>query len=245
VDPLEMLARSELFEGANPADFEPLARSARTRHYGRGERIWTTGDRADKVYLALTGEVVASRIGPNGEEFVVELFAAGDVFGLFHLFSPSPVRVFDVSAADATSCWVIPSEDFIRLLERNPRLMMLMLRTYSRWIVRRDIQDADTSFRNVAAQVATRLLHLANQFGEPSNDGLQIRLHVTETTLANMIGASRENVSRAIARLQRAGDLRRDNGLFVLMRPDEMRLRYSWVTNEEARSVNFKRSSRS
>jgi CRP/FNR family transcriptional regulator len=119
--------------------------------------------------------------------------------------------------------------------------MLLVLRTYSRWIVRRDLQDADRSFRNVAAQVATTLLHLADQFGKPSTDGVQISIHVTETTLANMIGASRENVSRAIAKLQRSGEVRRKHGLFVLVRPVELRARYSWVTNEEARVVSSKR----
>jgi hypothetical protein len=56
-----------------------------------------------------------------------------------------------------------------------------------------------------------------------------------------MIGASRENVSRAIAKLQRSGEVRRKHGLFVLVRPVELRARYSWVTNEEARVVSSKK----
>lgn len=236
-----MLAASELFEGASPADFEPLARSAAIKHYNRGDLIFATGDQADRMYLVLTGGVVASRLGPDGEEYVVELFTAGDVLGSFHFFEPSPIRILDARAADSTSCWSASRQDFIRLLERNPKLMLLMLRTYSRWIVRRDLRDADQSFRNVAAQVATTLLHLADQFGKPSTEGLQIPIHVTETTLANMIGASRENVSRAIAKLQRNGEVRRKRGLFMLVRPGELRARYSWVTDEEARVVSSKK----
>ena len=233
-----MLAASELFEGASPADFDALARSALIKHYKRGDLIFATGDAADQMYLVLTGGVAASRLGPDGDEYVVELFAAGDILGSFHFFEPSPVRLFDTRAADATSCWVIARADFLRLLERNPRLMMLMLRTYSRWIMRRDLQDADRAFRNVASQVATRLLQLADQFGEPTNDGVRIPIHVSETTLASMVAASRENVSRAVAKLQRAGDIRRDRGLFVLKDPDALRARYSWVTSDEARAVS-------
>ena len=66
---------------------------------------------------------------------------------------------------------------------------------------------------------------------------VQVSIRVTETTLANMIGASRENVSRAIAHFRRAGDVRRERGLWLLPRPDEMRLRYSWVSEAEARAV--------
>lgn len=240
VDPLKLLASSELFEGASPEDFEPLARSALIKRYNRGDLIFATGDQADQMYLVLEGEVVVSRLGPDGEEYVVELFVAGDVLGSFHFFESAPLRILDARAADATSCWVVPRKDFLQLLERNPKLTLLMLRTYSRWIVRRDLQDADRSFRNVDAQVATRLLHLADRFGESSKDGVRIRIRVTETTLANMIGASRENVSRAIAKLQRAGHIRRERGRFLLPRADELRVSYSWVTGEEARVVSPK-----
>lgn len=241
MDPLEMLAQSELFEGASPADFEALARSARIKHYNRRDLIFGAGDNADAMYLVLVGEVVVSRLGPDGDEYVVEAFVAGDVMGPLHFFERSPIRTLDARATDATSCWIASRQDFMRLLERNPKLMLLMLRTYSRWIVQRDIQDADSSFRNVAGQVATKLLHLADRYGEPARNGVRIGLHVTETTLANMIGASRENVSRAIAQLQRAGDIRRERGFLVLTHPDELRLHHSWVTGEEARTVSPRR----
>ena len=236
-----MLARSDLFDGASAADFEPLARSARTRHYNRGELIFGAGDKADSMYLVLAGEVVISRLGPDGEEYVVEVFVVGDVMGPLHFFELSPIRMLDARSSDGTSCWIVPRQDFMRLLESNPKLVLLMLRTYSRWIVQRDLQDADSSFRNITGQVATKLLHLADQYGEPSGKGVRIPLRMSETTLANMIGASRENVSRAMAHLQRAGDVRRERGLLVLTKPDELRLRYSWVTDDEARLVSSKR----
>lgn len=242
MDPLETLARSELFEGASPVDFEPLARSAVTRHYKRGELVWVTGDRAESLYLVLAGEITVSRVGPQGEEYVVEAFVPGDVMGLLHFFESSPTRSLDARATGPAVCWIAPRSEFLRLLERNPRLMLLMLRTYSRWIVQRDLQDADASFRNLTARVATKLLHLAARHGEGSQEGIQIKLRVTESTLASMVGASRESVSRAIAHLQRGGELRREHGLFLLSQPDQLRLRYSWVTGEEARTMAAKQS---
>lgn len=241
MNPLEMLAHSELFDGAAPDDFEPIARSAITRHYKRGELIWTTGDKADAMYLVLAGEVVVSRIGPAGEEYVVEAFVSGDVMGPLHFFERSPTRMLDARAAETSSCWIVARADFMRLLERNPKLMLLMLRTYSRWIVQRDLQGADASFRNLTAKVVTKLLHLADQHGEHSSGGVEIKLRVTETTLASMIGASRENVSRAVAQLQRAGEVRRLRGALVLSRPDDLRRRYSWVTEEEVLTVGARR----
>jgi CRP-like cAMP-binding protein len=123
--------------------------------------------------------------------------------------------------------------------------MLLMLRTYSRWIIQRDLQGVDGSFRSLASRVATKLLHLADKYGQHSEHGVEVSIRVTEATLANMIGASRENVSRAIAQLRRAGDVRRERGRILLPRPDEMRVRYSWVTEEEARVITAKERARS
>lgn len=235
-----MLAASELFEGASPADFEPLARSAHTRNYSRGEFIFTAGDEADTMCLVLEGEVVVLRLGPDGEEYVVEVFVAGDVLGQLHFFERSPARLLDARAGDATSCWIAPRHDVLRLLERNPKLMLLMLRTYSRWIMQRDLRGAEGAFRNLTSRVVTRLLQLSDQYGEDAEGGTRIRLRLTETTLANMLGASRGNVSRVLAQLRRSDDVRRERGFLLIPRPDDLRSRYSWVTAKEARTVSSK-----
>jgi CRP/FNR family cyclic AMP-dependent transcriptional regulator len=240
MDPLAMLASTELFHGASQADFEPLARSAHTRKYGRGELIFNAADEADAMYLVLEGEIVVSRLGPDGEEYVVEVFVAGDVLGQLHFFETSPTRLLEARARDATSCWITPRHEVLRLLERNPKLMLLMLRTYSRWIMQRDLRSAEGAFRNLTSRVVTRLLQLSDQYGEAAEGGTRIRLRLTETTLANMLGASRENVSRALAELQRSGDVRRERGFLMIPRPDDLRSRYSWVTAKEARAVSSK-----
>jgi CRP/FNR family cyclic AMP-dependent transcriptional regulator len=232
-----MLAESELFEGASPSDFEPLAQSAHKRNYGRGEFLWHTGDVADAMYLVLAGEVVVLRLGPGGEEYVVEAFISPDVMGQLHFFDQRPTRILDARAAAPTSCVVLPRDAVLRLLERKSHLMFSMLRAYSRWIRQRDLVGADGAFRNLTARVVTRLLQLSDRYGETSADGIQIRLHLTETTLANMLGASRENVSRALAVLLRSGVIRRERGAFVIARPDDLRRRYSWVSTDEARTI--------
>lgn len=237
-----MLARSELFQGASRADFEPLERSAHVQKYGRGELLFNAGDPANNMYLVLAGEVALSRLGPDGEEYVVEVFVAGDVMGALHFFEHSPTRILDARASEMTSCWIAPRHEVMRLLETNPKLMLLMLRTYSRWILQRDLRAADGAFRNLTSRVATRLLQLSEQYGEPTVNGVRIKLRLTETVLANMLGASRENVSRAITQLQRTGDVRREAGFLVLPHPDDTRDRYSWVTADEARVVGSKSS---
>lgn len=232
-----MLAASELFEGASPSDFESLANSARRLSYAPGEFIWHTGDVADEMYLVLAGEVVVLRLGPGGDEFVVEAFIAGDVMGQLHFFDRRPRRILDARAAAATSCLSLPRDAVLRLLERKPELMLSMLRAYSLWIRQRDLLGADGAFRNLTSRLVTKLLQLSDRYGEAVAGGVEIRLHLTEATLANMLGASRENVSRALALLLRSGDLRRERGIFLVARPDDLRSRYSRVSSDEVQTI--------
>ena len=161
MDPLDLLSRSELFAGASAADLEPLSKSALTRRYARGDLIWGAGDSADAIHLILAGEVAVSRIGPDGEEYVVELYMTGDVVGQLHLFEPSPVRMLDARAVAPTTSWVVAVGDVMRLLEKNPKLMGMMLRTYARWIRLRDLRSAE--FQNDGRLVEAALQALADE----------------------------------------------------------------------------------
>lgn len=240
MEPLEVLAHSELFEGSSPSDFASLRSCLRTCRYNRGEFVWHAGDSADQFYVILCGEVVASRLTVQGAEFVVEVFITGDAMGSLHLFEGTPTRILDARASMPTSCLVVPGANMRELLMSRPALMVSMLRTYSRWIRQRDLLDADTAFQNLAGRVVAKLLELSGRFGEATGDETAIRVQLTETTLANMLGASRENVSRAVARLVRSGDVRRENGYVVMPNREGLRARYSSVATDEAHS-NFRR----
>ena len=240
MEPLEVLAQSELFEGSSPSDFASLQTSIRTCRYDRGEFVWRAGDSADRLYVILGGEVVVSRLTAQGAEFVVEVFITGDAMGSLHLFDETPTRILDARASMPTSCLVIPGANMRELLMSRPTLMVSMLRTYSRWIRQRDLLDADTAFQSLTGRVVAKLLELSGRFGEATGDETAIRLQLTETTLANMLGASRENVSRAVARLVRSGEVRRESGYVVMRNREGLRARYSSVAPDEAHS-NFGR----
>src|SRR5260370_34284423 len=105
--------------------------------------------------------------------------------------------------------------------------MIRMLTVYSRWIRTRDLHARDAAFQNPAGRVACKLVELANRYGETSPDGVRIPIRLTQETVANMLGASRENVSRALARLTRQGEVRRKGGVLLIPRLDELAERYS------------------
>jgi CRP-like cAMP-binding protein len=75
--------------------------------------------------------------------------------------------------------------------------------------------------------VAQRLLGLAETRGERVADGVVIRIPLSQRTLAGMVGASRENVNRALHRFVEIGYISQARGTITVLKPTELRKRAS------------------
>jgi CRP-like cAMP-binding protein len=227
LDDATILSRCSVFQGASPEDFTPILPSLSRRRYHQGEYIWHTGDPADQMWVVLSGEVLVSSIGLGGEQFVVEVYVRGDTIGQLPFFEPAGQRLFDATAGRDTECMGASRQAVLALLRARPQLMIHMLSVYSRWIRTRDLYARDAAFQNLAGRVACKLVELANRYGEPSPEGVRIPIRLTQETVANMLGASRENVSRALARLGRQGEVHRKGSVLLIPKLAELEERYS------------------
>jgi CRP/FNR family transcriptional regulator/CRP/FNR family cyclic AMP-dependent transcriptional regulator len=96
---------------------------------------------------------------------------------------------------------------------------------FSRIIRSADQGLAEAAFLDIPGRVARKLLDLADSHGEDSPQGRRIKIRLPQRTLAGMVGASRENVNRALARLSDHGDIAVESGHIIVLRPAELRKR--------------------
>jgi CRP/FNR family transcriptional regulator len=229
LDPCAELAASPLFRGTAASDFEPLVRHFAQRTYSRGEYLWRAGELAVSAFLILSGEVATSRVGPDGEEYVVEVHLTHDIVGQLPMFEDRPIRLLDAVAAAPTRCLLFPLQELRRLVEQRPRLLIPMVATYAQWIRLRDAHITEAAFQSLSAKVACKLLELHILTGTPG--GTPIALELPQGRLATMLGASRENVNRALARLVDLGEISYSGRRLVITNPDELMRRYSWAVS--------------
>lgn len=199
------------------------------RDFARGTYLWHEGDAATSVFLILTGEIATSRVGPDGNEYTVEVVVAGDVIGQLPLFDKRPIRLLHAVAVAPTRCLVFPLEELRRLVEGQPRLLLPMVATYSRWLRHRDAMASESAFQDLCGKVACKLLELQAVTSAPR--GAPIPIDLPQARLAAMLGASRENVNRALSRLIARGEVRRLGRQLLIPDPDELARRYSWASS--------------
>jgi CRP/FNR family cyclic AMP-dependent transcriptional regulator len=225
VDPLQLLQRSALFEGVDPADLELLVPDLHRRSFAAGKYIFQEGDTGQHLHLILSGEVKISRSGPRGAEVVFAVLLPGDMFGELALLEDGALRTADAVAVAPTDCLTLERHVLITFLEAHPERMWHLIRFLSAYVRRKDESFAEVAFLDIQGRVARKLLELAQTHGEPAPGGTRIAVRISQRTLAGMVAARRENVNRALSSFAAQGDISLAGGYITVLDAAALRRR--------------------
>jgi CRP/FNR family transcriptional regulator, cyclic AMP receptor protein len=225
-DPIRVLLSTYLFQDLNPAELQPLARTLHSREYQRGEYVFRAGDSAEFLHIVAAGQVKYFMTTAEGDEFVYEVLTPGAVFGEPGLFARERNRVVDAMAMAPSSVLFIRRDRLIDFMQHHRPAMMRMLEglaAETRGIVE---MVTDIGYAAIRVRLVRKLLKLAATHGLEREDGsAEIALTVSQTTLAGLVGATRENVNRALSILTAEGDVRVVQGRILLPDPAGLRAR--------------------
>ena len=226
-DQLELLAKTQIFEGLAVGDLEPLRSAIRARSFERGAYLFRRGDPGSHLHLVVRGQVKIGHVGEGGGEVVFAIAGPGEVFGEMSLFDEDGERTADAQALEPTECLVIGKGPLLQFLTAQPQLLLRIIASLSAYIKRKDTTIGDVAFLDIPGRVATKLVELADSNGRLTADGISIDLTLNQRTLAAMVGATRENVNRALRRFTDLGYIRLDRGSITVLNRDQLRRRGS------------------
>jgi CRP-like cAMP-binding protein len=216
------LLRSYLFEKMTTEQVEPLADVSTTRRLVRGEYVWHAGDPADELYVVLSGEVKDCLVDVDGNELIHFMHGPAMTFGEPGFFSQERYRILDSIAMMPTTLIRLARGDLWSFLERHGTVKDRALEALAS-----DVRFQTNLISSLLTQpLAQRLILLLLELIDSTREGQPgkaVTPKITQSTLAAMIGVSRENVNRALAALALDGAIRMEGGRYVLV--DEERLR--------------------
>lgn len=217
------LSQVDLFQGLTSDEVAELEALMETRTYGAGELILDPATRPERVYLVMEGTVRLFQSGPDGRELTVELLGAGRLFGVSALFGAAERGLLAEAVTDAVICTAEAGE-FLRVVKSRPQLMLRLAAHLGGLLLDREEQLGRVASTGTPARLAAVLLRLARDAGEDVPEGgRRIITRLTHEDLARRIGASRETVTRLLARLERQGSIRREGRRIVLADPESLR----------------------
>jgi CRP-like cAMP-binding protein len=176
-----------------------FAEVTREKAYPRGSVILFENDPGDALFIVREGRVKVVLIGEDGREVILGVLGVGDHFGELSLIDNQP-RSAHVIAMEDSNLLVLHRDDFRRRVETSPVVALALLTELSRRLRRADEKIGGLVLLDVPGRIARLLLDLSEQAGGPT-----IEKPLTHQTIAQIIGASRETVSRAMKEFQDAG----------------------------------------
>jgi CRP/FNR family cyclic AMP-dependent transcriptional regulator len=216
-----LLASMPFFSDLTADDRATLAETLQQRTSARGDIIFREGERGDTVYLVVEGKVKITTGGSGNRENLLAILGPGDVFGELTLFDPSP-RTATATALTELRYASLSHDQLRAWLQTRPDVAGMLLAVLARRLRRTNQSMADLVFTDVPGRVAKALLELSERFGAPAGVGIRVEHGLTQEELAQLVGASRETVNKALADFATRGWLRLESRAVVLLDRDRL-----------------------
>ena len=220
----DILSRAGIFQGVDPVAVQNLIEQMETVRFPRGTTIFDEGEPGDRLYIITSGKIKLARHAPDGRENLLTVMGPSDMFGELSIFDPGPRTSSAVCVTEVTAA-TMNSEMLKQWVADHPSIAQQLLRVLARRLRRTNANLADLIFTDVPGRVAKTLLQLANRFGVQEGGALRVNHDLTQEEIAQLVGASRETVNKALAEFALRGWLRIEAKAVVLLDVERMRRR--------------------
>ncbi len=207
---------SPLFSGLGPEQARVVLDSLTRIDVPRGDMLFHEGEPGDSLYVIRSGTVKLGRRSNDGRENLLAVLGPGELLGELSLFDPG-LRTASATALTDVVVLQMGHDELTTWLATTPSVAEHLLRTLARRLRRTNEALADLVFTDVPGRVAKALIDLSQRFGQPVPDGVRVAHGLTQEELAQLVGASRETVNKALADFATRGWIRREGRAVVLL----------------------------
>ena len=211
---LSVFTTTDLFRGVAAADVERIGRLFSDRKYPKGTTIFGRGDPGDALYIVKEGLVKLASHSGRGTETILHLLPPGAIFG--EILLSEERRAFTAITETDTVVSVLPKQVLTQLLSTIPAFSMNFIRLLSQRLAKVEREYAGFGHTWSYHRLAKVLLKLGAEHGVKMPKGTALPLRLTHEELANLIGTTRETVSKQMGRFRRMGLIHREGKALLL-----------------------------
>ncbi|MDP4094749.1 MAG: Crp/Fnr family transcriptional regulator [Bacillota bacterium] len=221
----ELLKHTSLFSELHDEDLDRISDISLECRYRKNMIIFMEGEPGETVYYIKSGKVKIYRFNEEGKEHIIHLLGEGDVFGEATLFNSIP---YPASAMTYEDCvlTILRNSDLEKLVRSNSELALNIIKVLTGKLVFAQQKIKELAFGDVFARTASHLLKLAHEYGSKTESGLELGLHLSRQELADMVGTTRETISRIISKFKKEKSISEVNDMIVILNETKLK---SWI----------------
>jgi CRP-like cAMP-binding protein len=187
----------DLFAELDDRELASVATVAKVRRYAKDDVVFHADESGDIFCLIKEGQVKVTMISPEGKEIILSLLGPGDFFGEMALLDNEP-RSATIIATEPLEIVTIWRSDFLHILSENFSITQKVLAELSKRLRNASNRIESLATMDVYGRLARFFLDTARERGKVLDNGYVAVTRPTHQAIANMIGTSRETVSRLI-----------------------------------------------
>jgi len=213
-----MLAGNDILKDVASRELRSaLLAAAKPVKLSANEILFKEDDQGDSLYVILEGSLELSFMGEDGRKLGLDVLYRGAMFGEIALFDPGP-RTATATTLGTCKLLMLRHCDLKNEIECNPALAFELLRLMGQRMRLMNMQLNEYVFLPLPQRLARKVLRFASKEGE----GFPC-LRLSHSELAELAGASREAVSKALSGWKRQGILQTGRGSIELLNQAALR----------------------
>jgi CRP-like cAMP-binding protein len=214
---LSMLRKIPFLGQLKPKDLREVHKISKIREYGPGEIIFTKAQSANQMFVVLSGRIKIFTHSGGKKRKTFAYLEPGDFFGEMALLEGKS-RSASAEAVSYSRLLVITNTEFRKLLMNDPELTMYLMKTVCARLRKANEAIEGMMFRNILGRVAQALTELGRR-GRKIRGGIELNEHYTQQELADLVGTTREPLTRALSTLRRVQLIESSDGRYFIKDP--------------------------
>lgn len=218
---LKFLRKIPILSTLSAKDIKEVHRISQVREFEPGSAIFTKAESARHMFVVISGRVKIFIDSHSKKSKTFAYLHPGDFFGEMALVD-GKTRSASAEAVVVSKLLLISKNDFKQLLLSDPALTYYLLQTVSERLRRANDEIENLLFRNILGRVSKALYDLAQDTGKQYRGGTLLGDRYTHQELADLVGTTREPLTRALSTLRNAGLITVQRGHYFIKNTEKL-----------------------
>lgn len=214
------LGRMDIFKDLSEETLDILSEYSELKEYKKGKHVFLDREIVTRIYIVYSGKVSLYKMNESAQKKIVFILGSNKMINDYSIDDlPSSVNCEVFETAEILS---IDKNKFLEIMRNDFELTKIFINSQAIKIRRLYRQMKNSTPIKVEKRVAAKLWKLAKDYGEEVEEGTLINLNISVTYLADMFGAPRETISRALKYLSKEDLIINDNKKIIIKDKDRL-----------------------
>ncbi|UCD83725.1 MAG: Crp/Fnr family transcriptional regulator [Deltaproteobacteria bacterium] len=199
-----LIRNVNIFSDLKDREVDKILEIVEKKDFIKDSTILTQDDLGDALFIIVSGRVKVVLMGEEGKEITLSTLKEGAFFGEMSLLDGEP-RSASVVALEDSSLLIMKRDEFLNQIRKSPGIALKIMIEMSKRLRRADEKIGSLALLDVYGRIAQVLIQLAKSEEGGTKKAIIIKKRPTHQEIANMVGTSRETVSRVLSDLSKEG----------------------------------------